>query len=224
MSPILQIILSLSLAPVLMPTQLSLPLSKPDKWHLVVYDKLPANRLIHRSDYLEIQVNGSAGPILHVLPEIQRVKAIRVKGRYEGNLRMPVGKQGLKDFDDYVLRVGLVEPGPHKLNRLQRAAAPEWLKTVESLTQPYGVERVHFFNVAQEPTAIGTHRIHPQSKLIEESIVAAVSVQHRTDFEVELKTPSPTVAIWLSADGDDTGSSFKLVIEEIQLMMEPISP
>jgi hypothetical protein len=39
----------------------------------------------------------------------------------------------------------------------------------------------------------------------------------RFDFEHALDRPLETLAIWLSSDGDDTGSKFTVLIEHIEV-------
>lgn len=157
-----------------------LPLGDPTNWQLLQYSRLPPHRVRFASAGLEIAVEGSAMPLIHVLPGRLRVGSIRVKGRVEGALRLPAGRQGEKKYDDYVFRVGLVEPGTRTLNFVQRPLAAAWVrKLFELAPKGSGISGIHFF------------------------------------------APLDTLAVWLSSDGDDTGSTFAVLVEEIELRAAP---
>ncbi|MGH8222734.1 MAG: hypothetical protein ACREQZ_07150 [Woeseiaceae bacterium] len=63
-------------------------------------------------------------------------------------------------------------------------------------------------------------RQHPLSELLAEKVVAVPRADGRFDFAYELGRPLDTVAVWLSSDGDDTGSRFTVLVERIELALE----
>lgn len=168
-----------------------------------------------------MRVESSAMPLIYPLPDAARVVALRVKGRVEGALRLPPGRQGEAGFDDYALRIGLVESGDRTLNFVQRPLAAPWVRRLFDLARPgSGISRIHFFNVGAAPEQIGKRRQHPSSELIVEEVAAALSKDGRFDFTHSLDRPLHTIAVWLSSDGDDTASTFTVLVEEIELRAE----
>jgi hypothetical protein len=81
-----------------------------------------------------------------------------------------------------------------------------------------GISQIHFFNVGAESAHLGRRRQHPLSELMVETVVALPRADGRFDFTHALQTPLETIAVWLSSDGDDTGSKFSVLVEEIVLL------
>jgi hypothetical protein len=197
---------------------LVLPLGDGTRWQTLSYRNLPPHRLRFSEAGLEIAVERSAMPLVHPLSAPLSVARIRVQGRFEGELRLPPGRQGDGKFDDYVFRIGLVEPGRRTLNFAQRQLAAPWVRKLFELAPAgSGISGIHFFNVAAEDAHLGRERQHPGSDLIRERVVAVARVQGRFDFMHQLQAPLSTLAVWLSSDGDDTGSSFTVFLERIEL-------
>lgn len=76
-----------------------------------------------------------------------------------------------------------------------------------------GISRIHFFNLGMDKARIGERRQHPLSDLIVEQIVAVPRPGGRFDFVHSLERPLQTIAVWLSADGDDSRSQFTVLVE-----------
>lgn len=201
---------------------LLVPLSEQASWQVLRYDQLPPHRLQFSRAGLEIAVEGSAMPLIYALPRPVRAKSIRVKGRVEGTLRIPAGRQGEERFDDYAFRIGLVEPGKRTLGSFQRPFAAAWVrKLFELAPKGGGISRIHFFNVGMDSARIGERRQHPLSDLIVEQIVAVPRPDGHFDFVHSLERPLETIAVWLSSDGDDSGSHFTVLVEQIELQPAP---
>lgn len=159
-------------------------------------------------------------PLIYPLEMPATVRSVRVRGRIvQGSLALPPGSQGEKGFDDYIFRLGLVEPGERTLNFLQRQVAAAWVRKLFELAPPGGgISRIHFFNVGAEKAHLGRTRVHPLSDLLLEKIVALPAADGRFDFTHVLERPLQAIAVWLSADGDDTKSRYTLLIEAIELL------
>jgi len=197
---------------------LTVPLDEPSSWQALKYSRLPPHRVRFSSAGLEMAVDGSAMPLIYPLAERLRVSTVRVKGRVEGTLRVPPGRQGEEKYDDYVFRIGLVEPGERTLNFVQRQLAAAWVrKLFELAPKGTGISKIHFFNVGADKAHIGRQRQHPLSDLIVEKVVAVARPDGRFDFAHALDRPLDTIAVWLSSDGDDTGSKFTVLVEQIEL-------
>jgi len=209
-------------APPTSPGSVSIPLTEESHWQVLKYSRLPPHRIRFSGAGLEIMVDGSAMPLIHPLRRPVRVKSFRVKGRIDGMLRVPAERQGEENFDDYAFRLGLVEPGERSLNFVQRQFAAAWVrKLFELAPNGRGISRIHFFNLGTHENQIGRQRQHPLSDLILETVVAVPGPDGRFDLVHALERPLETIGIWLSSDGDDTGSTFTVLVEEIELRSAP---
>lgn len=101
---------------------------------------------------------------------------------------------------------------------VQRLLAPEWILRLFSLAPPGGgISQVRFFNLGVAASQIGQARQHPLSPLLHERVVAAPAADGRFEFSVAFDEPVPTVAIWISGDGDDTKSEYVMTLQAIVL-------
>jgi hypothetical protein len=67
---------------------------------------------------------------------------------------------------------------------------------------------------------MGRSRQHPASDLIVERVVAVPDATGRFALVVDLDAPVRTVAVWISADGDDTQSRFRLTVTRLDLLLQ----
>jgi hypothetical protein len=202
-------------------TAVSVPLGDQAKWQVLQYSRIPPHKVQFTKAGLEMAVQRSAMPLVYPVPKAFATKRIRVKGRVEGKLDIPAGKQGEEGYDDYVFRVGLVEPGKRTLGSIQRRFVADWVRKLYELAPPgSGISGIHFFNVAAEKAQLGKKRQHPLSDLIQEEVVALPRADGRFDFEHVLAQPLQTIAVWLSSDGDDTKSTFTVRVEAIELLAQ----
>lgn len=197
---------------------LRVPLNDRSRWQELSYGKIPPHTLRFSESSLEISVRRSAMPLLCPLPQPVRVNSIHAKGRIIGSIEVAPEKQGKKGYDDYSLRVGLVEPGATTLTARERRAAADWVKALFDLAPAgRGIAKAHFLNLGVDSLEIGRSRQHPMSKLLEEEVVAAPKPDGSFEFAHSFNPPTEVCAIWISADGDDTKSSFQTVINQIEL-------
>lgn len=214
--------LALALGPLAAGAQssISIPLNDRSGWQVLEFRRIAPHRIRFSAAGLEMKVESSAMPVIYPLPKAARVAAVRVKGRVAGTLRLPPGRQGEPGFDDYAFRIGLVAPGERTLNFVQRPLAAPWVRRLFDLAPPGGgISRIHFLNVGAAGEPVGRRRQHPSSDLLEEQVVAALPADGRLDFTHTLERPLDTIALWLSSDGDDTASSFTVLVEEIELRL-----
>jgi hypothetical protein len=54
-----------------------------------------------------------------------------------------------------------------------------------------------------------------------EKVIAVPRPDGRFDLVHALERPLETIALWLSSDGDDTGSKFTVLVEEIEVRSAP---
>ena len=96
--------------------------------------------------------------------------------------------------------------------------APEWIQRLYTLARPnQGIDEVRFFNIGADPDGIGQRRVHPLNDLFEEEVVTVLRADGTFELDVPLVPPAETVAVWLSSDGDDSGSVFTVLVERITL-------
>lgn len=197
----------------------AVPLTDAKAWRQLQFRNRPPHKLRFSASGLHIDVDGSAMPLIHALPAKLRVAGVRVRGHIEGALKIPPGKQGEEKYDDYVFRLGLVEPGERRLNFLQRQVAAEWVRRLYELApQGTGIAGIRFLNVGADPAHLGRERRHPLSDLITERVVALPAADGRIDFTYRLERPIEVIALWLSSDGDDTGARYGVDLESIELL------
>ena len=201
---------------------LVVPTTRASGWEVLRYGGIPPHEVSFSAAGMRIGIVRSAGPVVYALSEPVRVVALRVGGRIEGSLRVPPGRQGETGFDDYALRAGLVLTGTRRLRLSERLFAPAWLKALFGLAPPgVGISEVRFFNVAADASHVGAERRHPLHDLLVERVVTAAQPDGAFEIRVPLGPADPTVALWLGADGDDTGSAYAVVVERIELTLAP---
>lgn len=199
---------------------LSIPLKNPSRqkeWTQIRFDNLPANKVKFSNDGLSVEVDKSASPLIFPLKNTLTVKQVRVRAQVTGGLTFTKDqKQGSKEADDFVFRLGLVKPGKKTLSFLQRAVASKWVIELFKLApKGSGIEHIEFINVPSTSELTGSTRKHPLSDLFLETFIEPINQNGQIDFLYTFKEPIKAVAIWLSIDGDNTKSSYKIHISEI---------
>lgn len=194
------------------------PLAHPADWTDWDYRGRPAHAITRSAPGLEVRVDRSAGGLAYRLPEPMLVSRVRAVGRIEGQLSVTGAAQGLEGSDDYALRVGLVVAGDQRLNFFQRRFAPEWVKTLHGLAPSgTGIGEVRFFTVGVPTATVGAARRHPLHDLLHETVAAVTAPDGSFVLDAALEAPVETIAVWLSTDGDDTGSTFTLRLTSLTL-------
>ena len=200
---------------------LVIPLTSGANWQVLKYRGIPPHEVRFEANGLRIDVNASAAPIVHRLDQVVRVRSVWAKGRIDGELRTTAARQGQQGADDYVLRVGLVEVGERTPTWLERRLAPAWVRRLFELAPAgSGIGGIRFFNVGIAAEQLGRSRRHPASDLIHEEVVAIPDGSGSFVVDVRLQRPIPTAAVWISADGDDTRSRFRLTLERLELTLD----
>lgn len=201
----------------------ALPVQVKDKWELETYSNIPANDVNFSSEGIRIKVRKSASPLMYPLSQPGKISGFKIAGEFYGLPQLTeVSRQGGKGADDYALRLGLIVPGTRQLSGWRKLIAPAWVKNLfQKMPQGMGLDAVHFFNITQNPSQVNTSRVHPASELIREEFIAQVSKIGTFQYEYQLKEPVSAVALWLAIDGDDTQSSYDVVISSLELRSNP---
>ena len=188
------------------------PLLK-NQWFYTPYQKNFEHRLEFSNEELTIHVDKSAGVLAYKFEKPVRAKEIRIKGSYQGKLKLKSSLQGSKDNDDFILRVGLIYSGPKKLTGIKKFFAPQWLKEIYSKFGKEGLGNIDFYSTYSDNRLKGKRRDHPNSSLIKEFFVHSALPEF--DYLIDVDSDRKAVGLWIATDGDDTGSSFKLHLSEI---------
>jgi hypothetical protein len=198
------------------------PIADLDKWLALSFSRIPANSVSIADGRLHISVDRSASPLVYKLDEPVRITGVTVTASWTGALRIPEGAtQGDDGADDFVLKLGIVEAGDRTLNWLQRRIAADWVRQLFRLApEGTGVGRINFLSTTQTQSLVDSSRTHPLNDLLHETRI--VYLEEQGDFEMTryFDAPVETLGLWISSDGDDTGSSFDLYIERITLHTE----
>lgn len=189
-------------------------------WTRLSFNNIPANEVSVDDGALHIAVRNSASPLIYGFDKPLQITGVKVQASWSGELALPEGAtEGDKGADDLVLKFGIVESGNQTLNWLQRRIAASWIKELFKLApKGSGVNRINFLSATQQEALLGTSRVHPLSDLLYESRVVLLDGPGPFELTQQFEEPVETLGLWISADGDDTGSSFDLRIERIELL------
>lgn len=189
-------------------------------WQALEYRSIPANRVTQLEQGLKIQVDASASPLIYVFDETKTISEVSVMGMIGQLPVIPAGlQQGEKGADDFPFRLGLVLEGDKTLNFAQELLAAQWVKILFNLApEESGIDHIMFLNLANSgPSNIfNAEREHPHGNgLYTELIIERVFAERDFNFNYELPMPERVIALWISADGDDTGSKYALTVNSI---------
>ena len=204
--------------PLLFAGMFVLPLQQQDHWQVLEYSNLPANRVEFDARGMSVSVSRSASPIIYPLPDSRPVRAVEVRGELSKLLNLEGKTQGQAGADDFSLKIGLVLAGEKTLNFFQHLVSPGWIKTLYALApQGSGIDHILFLNAVQDEQLLGGQRQHPLSSLIYERNVWLIDRSGPFELSYELEVPRDVVAVWISIDGDDSGSEFSVQISKLVL-------
>lgn len=198
------------------------PVSDLQAWTALSYRNIPANKVSVTNGGLHIVVKQSASPLVYKFDAPLTVSSLHVKARWAGELRIPENAvQGDTNADDSVLKLGVVEAGDRTLNWLQRRIAADWIKQLFRLApQGTGVGRIHFLSTSQQENQLGSQRVHPLNDLLYETRITYLDKPGAFEMAYQFEQPVVLLGLWISADGDDTGSSFELTIDNITVITD----
>ncbi len=198
------------------------PLKSADGWQNLNFSKIPSNQVEFSEKGIKVEVKESASPLIYPLQSPKQVLGLKVKGKVSHLIpfKNPL-KQGEKGLDDCVLRVGLVILGDKKLNWASKMVAADWVKKLYSLApEESGIDHIYFLNLVQSEALKGKERTHPLSELIKEKNEWVIQGAGEFELSADFLKAKNVVALWISIDGDDTGSQYKVDISNIELQLK----
>lgn len=198
---------------------MNVPVDSLQGWSEMAFRNIPQNQVSVSDEGLHIRVQESASPLVYRFDVPVAIRSITVTARWSGELVLPdEAVQGSEDADDFILKVGLVEEGDKTLNWFQRRIAADWILRLHDLAPDgTGIAGINFYSTTQQEELVGTSRIHPLSDLMNEEHVTWIDGAGSFRITKDFATPMRTLGLWLSADGDNTGSSFDLHIDSIEI-------
>ena len=201
---------------------LMIPTDKMDGWQTEKFSGIPSNEVSASTRGLLIHVKKSASPLIFPLKSTEKISGFKISGEFHGLPKFSdLSKQGQKGWDDYPLRIGLIVPGEKQLSGVKKLFATQWVKHLYAqVPSGMGLDHIHFFNISQNPSQVGKLREHPASNLVREEFIASVDKVGAFAYEFTLKQPLETVAVWISIDGDDTNSSYDVVISKLEFVVD----
>lgn len=206
------------------PEAVVVPVHEAAAWQVLEFRRIVPNAVRFSTAGTHIAVASSASPLIFPLPKPTEVSRVRARVRVSGSLR---GAPALAGWDeDSQFRLGLVVSGEKRLEGFSKALAPAWVKKLFSLApEGGGVSRIVFLMLGRPPAKVGERRIHPSSELLEERIAWLADGKPETRvLEAALEPPGEVVAVWLSVDGDATGSAYEVLVESIELFNRKETP
>jgi hypothetical protein len=199
-----------------------LPLTQTNGWQFLKYRNIPSNTFHCTPAGLVIGVTNSAAPAVFPLTNELHVVGFSVSGKISGSLKIPPDKQSEKGFDDYTLRVGLVEPGTRTLSWWEKLTAADWVKKLFALAPPgTGISKIHFYNVGTVAAQIGRNWAYDYDVPMEQTVVAVPDADGHFTFINRFNQPLKVIAVWISSDGDDTHSSFVMTLKRVEFKTTP---
>lgn len=196
---------------------LAIPLEKQAQWTDLEFSQSRKTQTSFSSSGLKLKVDNSSSPLFYPLNQILKITGVTLRFELLGLPKIPAGKiEGAVEADDFPLRLGLVLSGNNQLSWFDKLFAPRWLKFISEKSEPYHLGKVLFLTVSQT-LPVGTERKHPKFNLLEEVVVLQASKPGT--YSVSWKSPQEldTYALWIQSDGDDTASSFDVLIKNITL-------
>lgn len=201
---------------------LDVPVDDLEPWTVLSFNNIRPNEVSVVDGALHVKVRGSASPLIYKFDEPTRIIGVAVVASWNGELRIPAGAtEGDENADDFVLKFGIVEAGDRRLNWFQRRIAADWIKQLFKLApKNSGVNRINFLSTTQQQELLGASRTHPLSDLLHETRVLYLDMPGRFVMTHQLPEPVEALGLWVSVDGDNTGSNFDLRLERITLQTD----
>ena len=198
---------------------LDVPVDDLEPWTVLSFNNIQPNEVSVVDGAMHIKVRGSASPLIYKFDEPTRITGFTVTARWSGELRIPEGAaEGDENADDFVLKFGIVEAGDRRLNWFQRRVAADWIKQLYKLApKDGGVNRINFLSTTQRQERLGESRTHPLNDLLHETRILYLDAPGPFVMTHEFPAPVEALGLWVSVDGDNTGSNFDLRLERITL-------
>jgi hypothetical protein len=199
--------------------EIIVPVDNLENWTEVAYRGIPPNSITIENGAIRIDVDRSSSPLIYGFDEPLPLTGFTVEASWRGRLDIPADTtQGNDGADDFVLKFGIVVAGDRTLSWFQRLVAADWiLRLYELAPEDSGLKNIHFFSTTQQSELVGSSRRHPLSELFYEERVVHLDGNGPFELNKLFDEPVTVLGLWISSDGDDTGSDFAVRIHSIAL-------
>ena len=192
----------------------------------IQFGRIKANQYEFDKRILKSKVDGSASFLMKAFESVRPVRRVSFKWRSD---QLPKVKDAAQEKqrvgDDAVFKVGLLLKAE---NGIDNPLIPKWMRQVKALLN-YPSENMIYL-VADSKHAAGEQWPNPYNRRVTMIAMSAADIESKLEsridgeFEEGWQQASyrfgeavEVVAIWLMADGDNTGSSFTSYVKDIQL-------
>jgi len=194
-----------------------------EQWQLLEYHGIPGHALSQAGDRLHIAVKRSASPVVQAFSTPLQATRLHIRAYIDGSVDLaglPNGVvQGNQSFDDFRLRVGIIYEGNTTLDPFQLSIAPAWVRYLYRIVpEGTGIDHVEFLNSWTDHRLAGQQRQHPATPLWRERFLLETDPSGKINQTVMLEHDAQILGVWISSDGDDTGSCFNVYIEELTFL------
>lgn len=186
------------------------------KWHKVKYSKIEPNTYENIDQTLKIKVKKSSSALVYKFEKPKEIKSLTTSLKFTGKLAYKNNSPGEKGAEDFPIRVGLILSGNKQLNFFQRAIAPKWLIQLNDLGKKSGGFDKIYSLIFYDKQPKFDYREHPLSKYFQEKVATQIT-REGIEYIHQYKKPMKVIGLWISADGDDTNSSFEVEIKKLDL-------
>ena len=193
----------------------------------IQFGRIKSNQYDFDSRVLKAEVDHSASFLMKAFESVKPVKQVSFKWRSDG---LPDVKDAMhekqKAGDDAVVKLGLLLKSD---NEIDNPLLPKWMRQVKSLLN-YPSENMIYL-VAGSRHVAGEQWPNPYNRRVTMVAMSSANIdsklESRIDGEFEegwqqasyrFSEAVEVVAIWLMADGDNTGSSFTSYVKDINLV------
>jgi hypothetical protein len=178
-------------------------------WKHIDFGKIKTNEITFSNNII-INVDNSSSFLIHKLETPKEIKSISIEIDISKKLNIKSAS------DDYPFKIGLIIEGDKKLTGMKKFFAPKWIKEVYKFAgNMKGLDHIEMFIATFNKELHGQKREHPQSDLFTENFVFNLNDKGVQRFNYKLEKPITASALWLSADGDGSNSSFSTTVKSI---------
>lgn len=184
-------------------------------WQKISFDDIPATTVKKKAGVWQFEVKKSSSADIFPLNKPTKIKAIQFEWLSNGTIptTRPADEKE-KDFDDALLRVGLMVAGKAPLIPI---FAPAWIKALADLLKHETNQLIYLTPGLKSPP--GTSFVSPYSDSIVTRSVASKEMEGGWRFcRVSWDKPLTIVGLWLMADGDNTAQDFTTKLRRLSLI------
>lgn len=187
----------------------------PGAFRDLIFEDIKPTRYSFANGILKAEVAKSASALILPFAQIRPVSGFAVHWRTKGTMAVKdAAQESEKDGDDAWFRFGLVLSGPAPTIPF---LAPGWVKALGGMMQHPGDKLVYYLLGAKHPP--GQAWPSPYS---DDITSISTPAQPATDgwqlTRLNFAKSQQVVALWLMADGDNSGSTFTTEIKDLRLL------